>query len=149
MLDSKFICTLQLSPLCSLRFDSPSPLSFSSIMCGDVLLRKDALWRRCCACNVPSSVPSSDCSVVSRSATPRTAAPRRLCPWDSPGKNTGVGCHFLLPKQCMYYVLTFHNDMFLFLLYSQSLTMPNKPTFSHPSITFRLNLQKFSFRSVN
>ena len=27
-------------------------------------------------------------------ATPRTA--RFLCPWDSPGKNTGVGCHFLL-----------------------------------------------------
>ena len=24
---------------------------------------------------------------------------RILCPWDSPGKNTGVGCHFLL--QCM------------------------------------------------
>ena len=24
---------------------------------------------------------------------------RLLCPWDSPGKNTGVGCHFLL--QCM------------------------------------------------
>ena len=22
--------------------------------------------------------------------------PRLLCPWDSPGKNTGVGCHFLL-----------------------------------------------------
>ena len=26
-------------------------------------------------------------------------ATRLLCPWDSPGKNTGVGCHFLL--QCM------------------------------------------------
>ena len=26
-------------------------------------------------------------------ATPWTVA---LCPWDSPGKNTGVGCHFLL-----------------------------------------------------
>ena len=27
-------------------------------------------------------------------------SPTRLpCPWDSPGKNTGVGCHFLL--QCM------------------------------------------------
>ena len=25
---------------------------------------------------------------------------RLLCPWDSPGKNTGMGCHFLL--QCMY-----------------------------------------------
>ena len=24
---------------------------------------------------------------------------RLLCPWDSPGNNTGVGCHFLL--QCM------------------------------------------------
>ena len=29
-----------------------------------------------------------------------TRQPTRLCrPWDSPGKNTGVGCHFLL--QCM------------------------------------------------
>ena len=28
-----------------------------------------------------------------------TVATRFLCPWDSPGKNTGVGCHFLL--QCM------------------------------------------------
>ena len=26
-------------------------------------------------------------------------ATRLPCPWDSPGKNTGVGCHFLL--QCM------------------------------------------------
>ena len=24
---------------------------------------------------------------------------RLLCPWDSPGKNTGVGCHFLLHFQ--------------------------------------------------
>ena len=31
--------------------------------------------------------------------TPQTAATRLLHPWDSPGKNTGVGCHFLL--QCM------------------------------------------------
>ena len=23
-----------------------------------------------------------------------------LCPWDSPGKNTGVGCYFLL--QCLH-----------------------------------------------
>ena len=30
-------------------------------------------------------------------ATSRTAAHQApLCPWDSPGKNTGVGCHFLL-----------------------------------------------------
>ena len=29
----------------------------------------------------------------------RQQPPRLLCPWDSPGKNTGMGCHFLL--QCM------------------------------------------------
>ena len=39
-------------------------------------------------------------SVVSDSVRPRRRQPTRLpCPWDSPGKNTGVGCHFLL--QCM------------------------------------------------
>ena len=32
-------------------------------------------------------------------ATPETAATRLPRAWDSPGKNTGVGCHFLL--QCM------------------------------------------------
>ena len=31
------------------------------------------------------------------SVRPRRWQPTRLrCPWDSPGKNTGVGCHFLL-----------------------------------------------------
>ena len=32
-------------------------------------------------------------------ATPQTAAHQAPHLWDSPGKNTGVGCHFLL--QCM------------------------------------------------
>ena len=35
-------------------------------------------------------------SVVSSSATPWTVAARLLCPWNFPGKNTGVGCLFLL-----------------------------------------------------
>ena len=30
---------------------------------------------------------------------PQMAAHQASCPWNSPGKNTGVGCHFLL--QCM------------------------------------------------
>ena len=39
-------------------------------------------------------------SVVSDSVRPHRRQPTRLpCPWDSPGKNTGVSCHFLL--QCM------------------------------------------------
>ena len=37
---------------------------------------------------------------MSDSAQPYRQQPTRLPhPWDSPGKNTGVGCHFLL--QCM------------------------------------------------
>ena len=36
---------------------------------------------------------------MSDSAQPHTRQPTRLpCPWDSPGKNTGVGCHFLLQR---------------------------------------------------
>ena len=46
----------------------------------------------CCCCYVPS--------VVYDSVRPHRRKPTRLlCPWGSPGKNTGVGCHFLL--QCM------------------------------------------------
>ena len=37
---------------------------------------------------------------MSDSSRPHRRQPTRLLrPWDSPGKNTGVGCHFLL--QCM------------------------------------------------
>ena len=46
----------------------------------------------CCCCCIAS--------VVSDSVWPHRRQPTRLpCPWDSPGKNTAVGCHFLL--QCM------------------------------------------------
>ena len=39
-------------------------------------------------------------SVMSDSVRPHRRQPNRLSrPWDSPGKNAGVGCHFLL--QCM------------------------------------------------
>ena len=50
----------------------------------------------------PFPVPCCHCccevaSVVSDSVQPHRRQPTRLpCPWDSPGKNTGVGCHFLL-----------------------------------------------------
>ena len=46
---------------------------------------------------VPSRLLLFGCSVVSDSfATARTVVPRLLYPWDFPGKNTGVGYHFLL-----------------------------------------------------
>ena len=47
--------------------------------------------RHCCCCWVAS--------VVSDSVRPHRRQPTRLRrPWDSPGKNTGVGCHFLLQR---------------------------------------------------
>ena len=39
----------------------------------------------------------ADLSVLSDSLHPLNLYPARLlCPWDSPVKNPGVGCHFLL-----------------------------------------------------
>ena len=47
---------------------------------------------KCCCCKVTS--------VVSNSMRPHRGQPTRLPrPWDSPGKNAGVGCHFLF--QCV------------------------------------------------
>ena len=51
---------------------------------------------------------------------PHRRQPTRLpCPWDSPGKNTGVGCHFLLQGQrlCLY---KSHNRVFCPLTFSVS-----------------------------
>ena len=45
------------------------------------------------------SSSSASRSVVSDSLRPRGLWPaRRLCPWDSPGRNTGVGCRSLLRR---------------------------------------------------
>ena len=46
---------------------------------------------------IGSSAAAAVASVVSDSVRPHRRQPTRLpCPWDTPGKNTGVGCHFLL-----------------------------------------------------
>ena len=55
---------------------------------------------------------------MSDSVRPQRQQPPRLCcPWDSPGKNTGVGCHFLL--QCMK-------------VKSESEVAQSRPTLSNP-----------------
>ena len=48
---------------------------------------------------LPQLPPLSRFSCVRLCVTPETAAHRLPRPWDSPGKNTGVGCHCLL--QCV------------------------------------------------
>ena len=57
---------------------------------------------------------------MSDSVQPHRQQPTRLhCPWDSPGKNTGVGCYFLL--QCMK-------------VKSESEVAQSCPTLSNPSL---------------
>ena len=58
---------------------------------------------------------------MSDSVRPHRRQPTRLPhPWDSPGKNTGVGCHFLL--QCMK-------------VESESEVAQSCPTLSGPMVT--------------
>ena len=68
------------------------------------------LVKSCCCCWVTS--------VMSDSVRPHRWQPTRMPrPWDSPGKNTGVGCHFLL--QCMK-------------VKSESEVTQSRPTLSNP-----------------
>ena len=54
------------------------------------------------------TVPYQVTSVVSNSVRPHRQQPTRLsCPWDSPGKNTGVGCHFLLQDSALVYLFIY------------------------------------------
>ena len=50
------------------------------------------------------------------------------CPWDSPGKNTGVGCHALIQR---IFPTQGPNSCLLYLLYCQAsslpLVLPGKP----------------------
>ena len=66
---------------------------------------------------------------------------RLLCPWNLPGKNTGVGCHFLLhgifPTQGS-------NPHLLHLLHWQANTLPVVPT---GTLFFYLKSVNFNVRS--
>ena len=68
-------------------------LGVSPVAADKMLAGLSVTWRLKWGC-------CSVASVVSDSVRPHRWPPTRLlCPWDSPGKNTGVSCHFLL--QCM------------------------------------------------
>ena len=50
---------------------------------------------------------------------------RLLCPWDSPGKNTGVGCHFLL--QGIFLTQELNPSLLHWQVGSSPLAPPRKP----------------------
>ena len=50
-----------------------------------------------------------ECSIMSDSLWPHGRWPARfLCPWNSPGKNTGESCHFLLQRILLTHRLNLH-----------------------------------------
>ena len=81
------------------------------------------------------------CSLASNSLRPCGLQSKLLCPRDSPGKNTGVGCHFLLqgifPNQGS-------NLPLLCLLHWQEDCLP----LHHPEIPF-IDKRSFDFWEIN
>ena len=74
--------------------------------------------RSMCARSVPS--------VMSDSLQSYGPYPARIpCPWDSPGKNTGVGYHFLLQRIFLTQVSNLH------LLHWQKDSLPMAPPGKH------------------
>ena len=71
--------------------------------------------------------------------TPWTVACRLLCPWDSPGKNTGVGCHALLQGIFLTQRL---NPLLLSLLHWQAGSLPLAP--SQASTVRELRTSRYS-----
>ena len=62
------------------------------------------------------------CSLVSDSLRPHGLGPAKLlCPWDSSGKNTGVGCPFLLQG---IFPTQGSNRYLLYLLLWQAVSLP-------------------------
>jgi len=98
-----------------------------------VYIRIFTQWRKCMMMlelNVCVYVLS--CLSLSHSLQPYVLQPARLfCPWDSPGKNTGVSCHALLQGICL---IQGSNLCLLRLLHWQMgslpLVLPGKPCLS-------------------
>ena len=90
--------TLMSYQLCSTRPRNLAPANWWKIIKSFVTLSKHSFYKCIKIPNIWKELLLL-LSPFSR-VWPQRQQPTRLpCPWDSPGKNTGVGCHFLL--QCM------------------------------------------------
>ena len=69
---------------------------------------------------VASCAPGQSLNRVQLFEAPGTVAARLLCPWDSPGKNPRVGCHFLLQET---FPTQGSNPPFLGLVQADSLSL--------------------------
>ena len=83
-------------------------------------------------------------SCVRLLATLWTVAARLLCPWDSPGKNTGVGCHALLQG---VFPAQGSNQCPLCLLHLQTRSLPLGPPGEPPGYYASRCLKPSSLKS--
>ena len=114
---------------------------------------------------------SVSCSVVSDFLRPHGLQPTRLlCPWDSPGKNTGVDCHSLLQsifptqglnlgllhfRQFLYHLSYREHQQIIYYVIMQSVCLENNinqlisiiPAL-RPKAAARLKVNIFSYLQV-
>ena len=84
-------------------------------------------------------------SCVQLFATPWTQPARILCPWDPPGKNTGVGCHFLLQR---IFPSQGSNLCLVQLLYCRQI-LYQEATRKPPVMIIKPNISEYSQSSVS
>ena len=88
-----------LAPLSPQHVHPPHPVSPSAFHCLQPVGAYDPGAGKTPPAGVSSPGPKICVCVWVTQSCPTVCDPwRLLCPWNSPGKNTGVGCHFLLPK---------------------------------------------------
>ena len=87
-------------------------------------------------------------SVMSDPLQPYGLQPTRLlCPWDSPGKNTRVNCHFLLLGIFLTQGLNLHLSLLHWQVGSVPLAPPGKPKYDDNN--GEINMIQMSFFPVN
>ena len=73
-----------------------------------------------------------------------------LCPWDSPGKSTGVGCHFLLQRMHACYVASVvSNSMWLYGQQPTRLLWPRDSLGKSAGGGYHFLLQLLTIRTYN
>ena len=105
----------------------------------------DKNWPSQWSQKITVGVTLSGCSVIPNSRWPHGLKPSRLlCPWDFPGKNTGVGCSFLLQG---IFLTQGSNPHLLCLLHWQADSLPpappGKPQGSHLGSPLYMSMSKF------
>ena len=83
---------------------------------------------------------------MSDSVQPQRRQPTRLPhPWDSPGKNTGVGCHFLLQIHIIFPINCLSSSCCISIYQTLRRTYWNPQFYLSPSLLFTIKVSNLRF----